>query len=237
MVAVVTGGSVGVGRSIAQRLVDDGREVVITGRRRELLEKAASEIGARAIVCDATDPEDLAKLAAAITVPVEVLVNNAGGNRDLAAQTPTTLSDIKTAWLTNYEANVLSAVLTTAALDGHLASGGTVVNFGSIAGKRGRGSYGASKAALVAWAIDAGRTLGPRDITINTIAPGFIDDTDFFPGGVPDDRRAAMRDETMNGRVGVPDDISGLVSFLASPAARHITGQTLHVNGGALAIV
>jgi len=128
---------------------------------------------------------------------------------------------------------VLTAVLTTAALEPLLRDGGRVVNIGSIAADTGAGSYGAAKAAVAAWTVDLAGELGPRGITVNTVAPGFIDHTEYFPGGIPAERRERLLAATFTGRVGEPADIAEAVWFLASPGAGHITGQTLHVNGGA----
>jgi len=109
-----------------------------------------------------------------------------------------------------------------------------VVHLGSIAGARGPGAYGASKAALATWNLDAAAELGPRGITANVVAPGFTADTDFFQGRLTSQRRETLLAATMTKREGQVADIAGTIHFLASPAARHITGQVLHVNGGAL---
>ena len=105
---------------------------------------------------------------------------------------------------------------------------------GSVPHRGGSGSYGASNAALEAWNLTLAAELGVDQITANVIAPGYIEGTDFFRGGMTDQRRAALIEQTATGRAGTPEDVSGAVLFLASPGARHITGQTLHVNGGAL---
>src|SRR5699024_8752083 len=138
-------------------------------------------------------------------------------------------------WLDNYTANMLTAVLTTTALDPVLAEGGRVVTIGSIAAESGSGSYGPAKAAAQSWTVDLARRLGPRRITANAIAPGYIADTGFFgPDGPNDARREALLAATMTGRAGRPEDVAALVAYLASPQAGHLTGQTLHVNAGAV---
>jgi 3-oxoacyl-[acyl-carrier protein] reductase len=158
-----------------------------------------------------------------------VLVHSAGGNTDLEAPTPTSLAELAAAWRTNLDANLVSAVLVTAALRDRLVPSGAVINFSSIAAHRGgSGSYGAAKAAVEAWNLTLAQDLGADGITANVIAPGFIEDTEFFRGGMTEQRRS-----TVNGRAGVPADIAATVVFLASPGASHLTGQTLHVNGGA----
>jgi 3-oxoacyl-[acyl-carrier protein] reductase len=110
-----------------------------------------------------------------------------------------------------------------------------VISISSIAAHRpGAGSYSAAKAAVEAWNLSLAQDLGPDRITANVIAPGFIDGTGFFGSGMTDQRRATLIGQTFTGRAGQPADIAGLALFLASPAASHITGQVLHVNGGAL---
>jgi 3-oxoacyl-[acyl-carrier protein] reductase len=109
-----------------------------------------------------------------------------------------------------------------------------VVNLSSIAAHRGgSGAYGAANAAVEAWNLILAQDLGADRITANVIAPGFIEDTEFFRGGMTEQRRSALISQTVNGRAGAPADIAATVVFLASPGASHLTGQTLHVNGGA----
>ncbi len=228
---VVTGGATGIGRATAELFRADGDEVVITGRRAETLAKAAAEIGARPVVCDATDPAQVEQLLAALPGRVDVLVNNAGGNTDFG-RPEGSLQQLKDNWLANLEANLISAVLTTAALAPRLTT--AVVHLGSIAGARGAGSYGASKAALAMWNADVAAELGPRGITSNVVAPGFTAETEFFQGRLTAERRQTLLEATFTKREGEVGDIAATIHFLASPAARHLTGQVLHVNGGAL---
>ncbi|TCO51042.1 3-oxoacyl-[acyl-carrier protein] reductase [Kribbella antiqua] len=229
---VVTGGATGIGRATAERFRADGDEVVITGRREELLAKTAAEIGARAVVCDATDPVQVRRLVDELPKRIDVLVNNAGGNTDFNRPAGDDLEQLKANWIANLDANLLSAVLTTTALAPRLTS--AVVHLGSIAGARGPGAYGASKAALATWNLDVAAELGPRGITSNVVAPGFTAETEFFQGRLTAERRETLLQATMTKREGEVADIAGTIHFLASPAARHITGQVLHVNGGAL---
>lgn len=235
--AVVTGGGTGIGRAVAEALTARGDQVVITGRRKDVLEETAASLGpaVRAVAFDASDPRQVEAALDALPRTVDVLVNNAGGNPDIGAAEPADLARIAAAWRANLDANLLSAVLVTAALRPRLAAGGAVVNISSIAAHRGgSGSYGAAKAAVEAWNRALAAELGRDRITANVIAPGYIETTEFFRGRMTEQRRAALVAETMTGRAGTPADIAGAVLFLASPAAMHITGQVWHINGGAL---
>ena len=238
---VVTGGGTGIGFEIARTFAMSGAAVTITGRRTEVLSDAAGRIGARAVAFDASDAKAVAEALADLPDRVDVLVNNAGGNTDLSDDSasvadPSTvdgLAALARQWQANLEANVLSAVLVTAALASRLADDGRVINFSSIAARNGADSYGAAKAAVEAWTASLAADLGPRGITVNVVSPGLVVDTEFFrgrmtPAGV--ERRVAA---TRNGRPGTPADIAATVEFLASAGAGHITGQIIHVNGGA----
>jgi len=108
-----------------------------------------------------------------------------------------------------------------------------VISIGTIGAGRGGGSYGAAKAALAAWNADLSADIGPRGITANVISAGYIEGTAFFRDRMTPQRRAALIAATHDRRPGQPGDIAQTAHFLASPGARHITGQTIHVNGGA----
>lgn len=232
---VVTGGGTGIGRAAAAWFARQGDDVTIVGRRAAPLAAAAAALGATSVVADLTRPDDARKLAAAVPATVHVLVNNAGGNTDFVDAPPEDdlLAHVASRWTANWTANVLTAVLTTTTLVDRLAPDGRIVNVGSIAAPNGAGSYGAAKAAIESWTVDLARQLGPRGITANVVAPGIIDETEFFHGHLSEARRTRLIDATATGRAGHPDDVAAAIGFLASSGAGHITGQVLHVNGGA----
>jgi 3-oxoacyl-[acyl-carrier protein] reductase len=234
---VVTGGGTGIGKAVAAAFAREGNGVVVTGRRPEPLAAAVAEIGdrVRAVPFDASDPAQVERALPSLPDAVDVLVNAAGGNTDIGSPDPQTLTDLAAAWQANFDSNVLSALLVTTALRPRLARGGAVISFSSIAAHRaGAGSYSAAKAAVEAWNLTLARDLGTDQITANIVAPGFIDGTEFFRGRMTDERRQMLIAQTANGRGGMPEDIAATVLFLASPGASHITGQLIHVNGGAL---
>jgi len=143
------------------------------------------------------------------------------------------LETVLAQWRANLYGNLLSAVLTTTALKPKLAAGGTAIAVSSIGAERRGGSYGAAKAALAAWYAALSAEVGPRGVTANVISPGYIAETGFFRDRLTEQRRAALIAATHDGRAGRPGDIAETAYFLASDGARHITGQVIHVNGGA----
>lgn len=232
---IVTGGGGGIGRAVAARFAEAGDAVLITGRRPGPLQATAAELGADCAVCDASDPAQVE--AAELPETVDVLVNNAGGNTDFGlpgdADLTADLKDLAASWRANLEANLVSAVLMTASVRDRLAAGGSVISIGSIAADKGSGSYGAAKAGLASWNVGLATELGPRGVTANVVSPGYIEGTEFFRGRLSSGRREALIAATSTGAPGTPDDVAGVVHFLASPAARQITGQVIAVNGGA----
>ena len=234
---LVTGGSNGIGRAIAARFAAAGERVVITGRDQDKLKAAAAELGVEGVVCDGAVPAQLADLARDIGPAVHVLVNNAGGNTDFEIDATRQRSDdlerLASGWRANLESNLMTAVLTTQAVADLIPPGGSVISIGSIGAERGSGSYGAAKAALAAWNLTASAELGPRGVTANVISAGYVEGTDFFRDRLTSARRDALIAATHDKRPGRPADIAETAMFLASPGARHITAQVIHVNGGA----
>ncbi|MGA8116143.1 MAG: SDR family oxidoreductase [Actinocatenispora sp.] len=230
---VITGGGTGIGRAAAARFAADGDRVTILGRRGDVLAKTADELGVTALTCDVSDPDALTGALADLPVDIDVLVNNAGGNTDFDNPDAHDLRQLAANWRANLCSNVLTAVLTTTALRDRLRAGGAVIGVGSIAAEKGAGAYGAAKAALAAWNIDLAGTLGPRDITANVVSCGYIADTEFFRDFLTDERRGTLVAQTAVRRAGDPADVAGVIAFLASADARHLTGQVLNVNGGA----
>jgi 3-oxoacyl-[acyl-carrier protein] reductase len=230
---VVTGGGTGIGYAIAEAFCEAGDRVTITGRREAVLAGAATKLGATPVVFDASDPAAVEAALPSLPARVDVLVNNAGGNTDTGREEPTDLAGLAAAWRANLDANVFSAVLVTAALTPRLADGARIVTLGSIAARTGAGSYGAAKAAIEAWTVSVAAELGPRGITANVVSPGLTVDTEFFRGRLTEQRQQRLVAATRNGRPGTPADVAATVRFLCSPEAGHLTGQVIHVNGGA----
>jgi 3-oxoacyl-[acyl-carrier protein] reductase len=230
---VVTGGGTGIGYAVAAAFAAAGDNVTITGRREEVLTEAATLLGARPVVFDAADPAAVETALGELPGHVDVLVNNAGGNTDFLDAEDGGLAGFAAAFERNLKSNVVSAALVTQALRDRLADDARIVTIGSIAAHTGAGSYGAAKAAVEAWNVSVAREFGSRGITANVVAPGLIGETEFFHGQLSDRRREWLVGNTMNKRPGTPEDVAAVVTFLASPAAGHVTGQVVHVNGGA----
>ena len=239
-VLVITGAGSGIGRAIALSAAGRG-PLVLVGRRREALQQTADLVTAAGpsraapllVPTDLSDPGQVSALATALHgIPVQGLVLAAGGLGESPAGDG--LAALAQGWEANWRLNVLTAVLPTAALRGQLVDGGRVVAVGSIAGVRGGGSYGSAKAALVPWARDLAAALGPRRITVNVVAPGYVQETGFFGDAMTRERRQRLIDQTLTGRAGTPEDVAAVVCHLLDERSGHITGQTIHVNGGAL---
>ncbi|MDA2814672.1 SDR family NAD(P)-dependent oxidoreductase [Nocardiopsis sp. RSe5-2] len=235
---VVSGGGTGIGKAVAARFASAGDRVVVVGRRPDVLGRAAEEVGATALPADLSDPAGAERLRAELADrfgSVDVLVNNAGGNVEIGDGAADGPEDTARRWTGNFRANVLTSVLPTEALRELFAPSARIVFVSSIAAYRGSGggSYGPMKAALHPYIYDLAADLGPRGITVNAVAPGLIDDTEFFGGALDGTRHAELVAQTSTGRAGTPDDVAATVHWLASPGARHVTAQIVQVNGGA----
>ncbi|MEU7055722.1 SDR family oxidoreductase [Streptomyces sp. NPDC046197] len=237
---VISGGGTGIGLAAAQAFAADGDQVLLIGRRGDVLEKAGvpGALTYAADVGDVAGVRGVARYVADEIGAVDVLVHSAGGSRQLEprVERDDPLDLVADNWIVNFRLNTLTAVLLTEALKDRLAQpGGRVLFLGSIAAYRGSGSgaYAASKAALHPYAHDLARQLGPRGITVNVVAPGYVEDTDFFGNAMDEARHRRLVAETSTGRAATPGDVAATLHWLASPAAGHITSQIIQVNGGA----
>ncbi|MET7474519.1 SDR family oxidoreductase [Streptomyces sp. NPDC005648] len=237
---VISGGGTGIGLAAAQVFAAEGDRVLLIGRRAEVLRKAGVP-GASTCAADLSDTAEVRGVADFVAREfgtVDVLIHGAGGNGRLEppAGSDDPLERVAYDWTVNFRINTLTAALLTAALKDRLASpGGRVLFVSSIAAYRGSGSgaYGGAKAALHPYAHDLARELGPRGITANVVAPGYIEDTEFFGPRIDPARRERLVDDTLDKRAGTPGDVAATLHWLASPGAGHITSQVIQVNGGA----
>ncbi|MEU9887089.1 SDR family oxidoreductase [Sphaerisporangium sp. NPDC051011] len=239
---VVSGGGTGIGLATAAAFAADGDQVVIIGRRTEVLKEAADKLntahGADLVSFTTADLSDAAQAQAAVESvalhsPVDVIVTNAGGN--VAWGDDGTPAGVAEGYRANFEANVITAVLLTEGLLPYLRRpGGRVVHLSSIAAVRGPGSYGGAKAALHAYTYELAQRLGADGVTVNAVAPGYVEDTEFFGGRATPEFVKSRVDQTLVGRPGTPAEIAAAVKYLASPEAGYLTGQILHINGGAM---
>jgi 3-oxoacyl-[acyl-carrier protein] reductase len=235
-VALVTGASRGIGRAIALRLAREGAKVVGTatsGAGAEGIAAALREFGGEARVLDVRDGAAAATLleeVAATVGPITILVNNAGVTRD------TLLLRMKDSDWSDVIETDLSAVfrLSRAVLRGMMkARKGRIISIGSVVGtmgNAGQANYAAAKAGLIGFTRSLAREIGSRNITVNVVAPGFVE-TDMTRA-LGEEARAALQGQVPLARLGQPEDVAAAVAFLASPDAGYITGETLHVNGG-----
>jgi len=217
---LVTGGDTDLGRTVAEGFRDDGHKVTLVGASRSDLEVAAKELDVDAIVCDTTDPASLAEARGLFPHHLDTIVNVPAPSWDAGDPRAYSTSDTAKAWRNELDATVLSAVLTVHAAGDHLRSGGSIVSV--VAENPPAGSIDAAiKAALSSWVTGQAVIFGTRGITVNAVASG----------------RSAQPGYDGLSRTAPPAaaEVARLALFLTTPAARHITGQTLHVSHGALA--
>ena len=237
-IAVVTGAGRGIGRAIALKFAAEGADVVCVSRTAENSEKVANEVratGRKAWACAADVADGAAVAAAAEKIladcgKVDVLVNNAGVTRDGLLMR---MSDAD--WDAVLDTNLKGAFLVTKAFSRAMikARAGRIINISSVIGligNAGQANYAASKAGLIGFTQSCAHELASRNITVNAIAPGFIE-TDMT-AELKEDMKAALLKQIPLGSFGSGEDIAGAALFLAGPGARYITGQVLTVDGG-----
>ena len=233
--ALVTGASGGIGGAISRVLHAQGVEVALAGRNRQALERLKSELGnnSEVIVGDfsqADTVESMLEKANEFLGGIDILINNAGLTRDNLA-----LRIKDEDWQAVIDINLTTAFrLSRSALRSMMKSRwGRIINITSIVGatgNAGQANYAASKAGIVGMSKAIAAEVAGRGITVNCIAPGFIDTA--MTQSLNDDQIQKMLDSIPIGRLGRPEDVAACAAFLASEEAAYITGQTLHVNGG-----
>ena len=238
-VAVVTGATRGIGRAIAVQLATDGFNIVVNYRgdeepARALVDELQSHgVEARAIRADITNADDVAGLiegTIAAFGKLDALINNAGITRDMLLMRMT-----EEDWDAVLTTNLKGAFLCSKAAIRPMIRqrSGSIVNLTSViglVGNAGQANYAAAKAGLVGFTKSLAKEVGSRGITVNAVAPGFIETrlTDVLS----DEIKELSIKQIPLGRFGTPEDVASAVSFLVSPAARYITGHTLSVDGG-----
>ena len=235
-IALVTGASRGIGKAIATQLAQQGATVIGTATSEngaQAISDYLSEFGGKGFALNVTDKESVDTTIKAINEAhggIDLLVNNAGITRDNLLMR---MKDDE--WQDIIDTNLTSIfTLSKAVLRGMMKKRfGRIVNIGSVvgsAGNAGQANYAAAKAGVIGFSKSMAREVASRGITINVVAPGFID-TDMTKALTDDQKEAIFKDIPAN-RLGEPDEIAATVAFLVSDGAAYITGETIHVNGG-----
>jgi 3-oxoacyl-[acyl-carrier protein] reductase len=233
--ALITGASGGIGAAIARSLHAQGATVALSGTRADALDALAAELGERAHPCpadlrDPTAPDALVAAAEAAAGPLHILVNNAGLTRDMLA-----LRMKDEDWQAVLDVDLTAPFrLARAALRGMLRRrAGRIIAIGSIVGTTGnpgQANYAAAKAGLAGMTKALAQEVGARGITVNMVAPGFVETA--MTDKLSDEQKKRLTDAIPLARMGQPSDIAAAVAYLASDEAAWVTGATLHVNGG-----
>jgi len=239
-VAIVTGAAQGIGRAIAETLAQAGADIVVgdidPGRSLETV-NAVEKLGRRALnvkvnVAEADDTKAMVEQVLKVWGKVDILVNNAGITRDgLLLRMKEEDWNLVLQVNLNGTFNCTKAVLQAMTKQRY----GRIVNIASIVGvmgNAGQANYAASKAAVIGFTKTVGREYASRNVTVNAVAPGFIDTA--MTHGLPAEVKEALQKQIPLGRLGTPADIAAAVRFLVSEDAAYITGHVLHVNGGML---
>ena len=236
---LVTGASGGIGKAIAIELSSNGADLCLTGRNKSELESLQKLIGGNCeiIISDLSKSEGIDELANSAQEKmgqIDILINNAGITRDNLFMR---MSEEDWNEVINVNLNSIFK-LTKQLIKGMIKRRyGRIINITSVigvAGGAGQSNYSASKAGIIAMSKSLAQEVGSRSVTVNSIAPGFIETN--MTAELSDDRREEILNSISVGRLGKPDDIAGAVCFLASDKASYITGQTIHINGGMLMI-
>ncbi len=241
-IAVVTGAAQGIGRAIAESLAAAGADIVVAdldpGRSQETV-AAVEKLGRQALtvkvnVADSNETKLLVEQVMKAWGKIDILVNNAGITRDgLLLRMKDEDWNLVMQVNLNGTFNCTKAVLQPMTKQRY----GRIVNIASIVGvmgNAGQANYAASKAAVIGFTKTVGREYASRNITVNAVAPGFIDTA--MTHGLPADVKETLQKQIPLGRLGRPEDIAAAVRFLASEDAAYITGHVLHVNGGMLMV-
>ncbi|OQW62256.1 MAG: 3-oxoacyl-[acyl-carrier-protein] reductase [Nitrospira sp. ST-bin4] len=241
-VAIVTGAAQGIGRAIAETLAQAGADIVVgdidPGRSLETV-NAVEKLGRRALnvkvnVAEADDTKAMVEQVLKAWGKVDILVNNAGITRDgLLLRMKEEDWNLVLQVNLNGTFNCTKAVLQAMTKQRY----GRIVNIASIVGvmgNAGQANYAASKAAVIGFTKTVGREYASRNVTVNAVAPGFIDTA--MTHGLPADVKETLQKQIPLGRLGTPADIAAAVRFLVSEDAAYITGHVLHVNGGMLMV-
>ncbi|MGV0161637.1 SDR family oxidoreductase [Mycobacterium colombiense] len=217
---LVTGGDTDLGRTVAESFRDDGHKVTLVGARKSDLEIAAKELEVEAIVCDTTDPASLEEARPLFPHHLDTIVNVPAPTWEAGDPRTYSIADTASAWRNALDATVLSAVLTVQAVGDHLRSGGSIISL--VPENPPAGSADAAvKATLSNWTAGQAGIFGTRGITVNVVASGRSAEAGY--------------DGLSRTPAPVAAEVARLALFLTTSAARHITGQTLHVSHGALA--